>query len=251
METIAILNQKGGVGKTTVSLATAYGLAAKGKAVLFIDLDPQQNASSVIGIKGSAPTSLDVLEKRASIDQAAIDTGTITAIPADPNAAQADIRIDGIGKEYRLREAIEAIPAGTYDYCIIDTPPALGILTINALTAADSAIVPAQADIFSLEGIGQLSGTIDAIRRYSNPALTLTGILLTRYNPRTTLSRDIREAAEQAADALETRVFDATIRESVTVKEAQAMKTDIYTYAPRAKVTHDFIAYIDELTGRD
>lgn len=246
MKAITAINQKGGVGKTSIALATAHGLARGGARVLFIDLDPQQNASSVLGVKGETPTSLDLLEGNAGTAETIKKAGALDAIPADPQAAGADKRIDGVGAEHRLREAIEGI-AASYDYCIIDTPPALGILTANALTASDTAVIPAQADIFSLEGISQLAQTIQAIRQYSNPSLTLSGILLTRFNARATLSRDIREAAQDAAEALGTRVFDATIREGIAVKEAQAMGRSVYEYAPRANVTKDLEAYLEEL----
>lgn len=249
MKTLTAINQKGGVGKSTTALATAQGLAKKGYKVLFIDLDPQQNASFVLKVKGSEPTSLDVMTGEADIADAIQEAGGIDAVAADPQAAGADRILEGIGAEHRLKEALDPV-ASAYDYCVIDTPPALGILTTNALTAADAAVIPAQADIFSLEGVGQLAGTLEAVKRYANPSLTVAGILLTRFNGRATLSRDIREAAEGAAAALGTSVFDATIREGIAVKEAQAVQQSIFDYAPRAKVTQDFSEYLDELLGR-
>lgn len=243
MKTICCINQKGGVGKTTVALATAQGIGGR---VLFVDLDPQRNASSVLRVTGAERTSLDVLEGECSAREAISSAGGIDAIAADARAANADKRIEGVGAEHRLREALEGV-SGDYDYCIIDTPPALGILAVNALTASDAAVIPAQADMFSLEGIGQLASTIDAVRTYSNVTLGVAGIVLTRYNGRTTLSREIREAAQEAAGALGTRVFDATIREGIAVKEAQAVREPIFDYAPRAKVTQDFRSYLSEL----
>lgn len=249
MKTLTAINQKGGVGKSTTALATAHGLAKRGYKVLFIDLDPQQNASSVLQVKGQAPTSLEVLTGDATIEEAIQEAGELHAIPADPQAAHADKLLEGIGAEHRLKEALAPI-ASAYDFCVIDTPPALGQLTMNALTASDAAVIPAQADIFSLEGIGQLAGTLEAVKRYANPDLTIAGILLTRFNGRATLSRDIQEAAAEAAGALGTSVFDATIREGIAVKESQMMKQSLFDYAPRAKVTHDFSDYVDELLGR-
>lgn len=249
MKTVTAINQKGGVGKTTTALATAHGLAARGNRVLFVDLDPQQNASSVLKAKGATPTSYDVMARQADPEEAIFKAADMDVMAADPRAVQADIAIEGIGKEYRLKEALQGLQSA-YDYCIIDTPPALGVLTTNALTAADAAVIPAQADIFSLEGIGQLAGTIGAVRKYANPRLTIAGILLTRYNRRTTLSREIRQAAEEAATALDTVVFEATIREAVAVKEAQAMKESIFEYAPKTQVAKDFESYVTELQGR-
>lgn len=249
MKTLVITNQKGGTGKTTTALATAHGLAQEGYKVLFIDLDAQQNASSVLDVEGNEPNSLDVLTGNATLDEAIAEAGTVDAVAADIHAAQADKLIEGVGAEYRLKEALEEV-AGRYDFAILDTPPALGIITVNALTAADAAIIPAQADVFSLTGIAQLSGTVDAVRKYSNTGLKVAGVLLTRYNGRATLSRDIREAAEEAAQALGTSVFDATIREAVAIKESQATRQSLQDYAPKANVTADYNAYLEELKGR-
>lgn len=249
MKTIATINQKGGVGKTTIALATAQGLAARGYRVLFVDLDPQQNASLVLRVKGIHPTSLDVLLGNAEIQEAIKDNGSLHIIPADKGAARAESLIEGIGKEYRLAEALKSV-AALYDFCVIDTPPALGVLTTNALTAADTAVIPAQADIFSLEGIKQLGQTVDAVQKYANPNLSIAGVLLTRYNARSTLSREIHEAAQEAAQQLHTVVFATPIREAVAVREAQLLKQSLEEYAPRAKVTQDFSAYIEELLER-
>lgn len=249
MKTLTAINQKGGVGKTTTALCTAHGLAARGYKVLFVDLDPQQNASSVLQVKGAKPSSLDVLTGEAEAAEAIQGAGSLDAIAADPQAAHADKLLEGIGAEHRLKEALAPV-ASAYDFIVLDTPPALGTLTTNALTASDAAVIPAQADIFSLEGIGQLAGTLEAVKRYANPSLSIAGILLTRFNSRTTLSRDIQEAADEAAAALGTTSFSSTIREGIAVKEAQAMKQSLFDYAPRAKVTQDYSSYIDELLGR-
>ena len=140
---------------------------------------------------------------------------------------------------------------GKYDYCIIDTPPALSILTINALTACTGAIIPAQADIYSLQGIGQLNNTIQTIKKYCNPALTIKGIILTRYNSRSVLSKEVTEMIEQTAAELNTKVFDTKIRECTAMKEAQAMKQDIFTYAPKSNASADYNAIIKELLERE
>ena len=129
----------------------------------------------------------------------------------------------------------------------MDTPPALGILTVNALTACDSVIIPAQADIYSLQGIEQLAETMKPVKKYCNPALRIEGILLTRYSPRSVLSREVAELAEQLAVKLNTKLFKATIREAIAVKEAQISQQSLYSYAPKAKVTEDYTALIDEL----
>ena len=165
---------------------------------------------------------------------------------ANKALAGADAFIADTGKEYRLKEALDGIK-GQYDYIIVDTPPALGILTVNALTACDSVIIPAQADIYSLQGIEQLAETMKPVKKYCNPALKIEGILLTRYSPRSVLSREVAELAEQLAAKLNTKLFKATIREAIAVKEAQISQQSLYSYAPKAKVTEDYTALINEL----
>ena len=167
-------------------------------------------------------------------------------IPASKALAGADAFIADTGKEYRLKEAIEPIKP-LYDYIIIDTPPALGILTINALTAANSVIIPAQADIYSLQGIEQLNETIKPVKKYCNPDLAIEGILLTRYNARSILSREVAELAEQLAAKLNTKLFTARIREAIAVKEAQISQQSLYSYSPKGNATIDYLQFIDEL----
>lgn len=154
--------------------------------------------------------------------------------------------INTTGKEYRLKEALEQIE-NSYDYIILDTPPALGILTVNALTAADSVIIPAQADVYSLQGIAQLSETISTVRKYCNPKLKISGILLTRYNARAVLNRNIYDMMQEQAKNLDTKLFKTSIREAVAVREAQISQTSIFDYALKANVTEDFQNFINEL----
>lgn len=144
-----------------------------------------------------------------------------------------------------MKEALEPLKQ-QYDYIIIDTPPALGILTVNALTACDTVIIPAQADVFSLHGIEQLNETIKPVRTYCNPSLTISGILLTRFNARSILANEVKEHAERLAQRMNTKVFTTTIREAVAIKEAQITRQPIFDYAPAAKVTADYKRFIDE-----
>ena len=200
METIAIINQKGGVGKSTTASAIGGGLNSK---VLHVDLDPQCNLSYLMeaNISGLTQASaLDVLQGNASAADAIQHTAQGDIIAASPALSGADIVLTATGKEYRLKEALEAI-VGEYDYCIIDTPPALGILTINALTACNGCIIPAQADFLSLQGIGQLHGTIETVKKYCNPGLKVYGIVLTRYSARAVISREVTAMMEETASA--------------------------------------------------
>lgn len=243
-EIIAVTNQKGGVGKSTTSMALGAGLSLRGLKTLLIDLDAQGNLSYTAGME-SGLSSMDVLMGE-DIKKAINRGGINDIIPSSPALATADLAINQTGKEYRLREALLPI-LGDYDYIILDTPPALGILTVNALTAANSAIIPAFADIFSLQGIGQLYSTIEAVRKYTNPALLIRGILLTRFNPRAVLSRDMRELLNQTAEQLGTKVFDTYIRDGIAVKEAQAVRTDLFSYSPASTTAQDYSRFIDEL----
>ena len=160
--------------------------------------------------------------------------------------AGADTIITETGKEYRLKEALDKL-GGTYDYCIIDTPPALGIVTINALTACQGAIIPAQADIYSLQGISQLNGTIQTVKKYCNPHLKVMGIVLTRYSARSIISREVAEMIDATAAQLNTKLYKAKIRECTALKEAQATRQSIFKYAPRSNATADYKALIEEI----
>lgn len=241
-----ITNQKGGAGKSTTAATLAAGLTLKGYKPLLIDLDSQTNLTFITGGRASGASALGVLTGEISAAAAIQHTGAGDLIPGSKHLSGADILIAGTGKEYRLKEALEPL-RGQYSHIVIDTPPALGVLTVNALTACDSVIIPAQGDILSLQGIERLAETLQSVKRYTNPGLTVAGILLTRYSTRSILSREIAQLAEQIAARLQTKVFRATIRDSVTVKEAQISQRSLFDYAPKAKVTADYTAFIIEL----
>lgn len=246
MRIITVANQKGGVGKSTTVAALASGLAQKGFRVLAIDLDAQRNLSMTVGADTTGSTSLEVLTGDVRAQDAIQRRADIDIIPAGKALSGADAFIADTGKEYRLQEALAPLREA-YDYILIDTPPALGILTVNALTAADSVLIPAQADVYSLHGIEQLVETITPVKKYCNPNLAIEGILLTRYSARSVLSREVAEMMEQLARRLGTRVFRSTIREAISVKEAQISQKSLVEYAPGAKVTQDYAALIEEL----
>lgn len=243
-EIIAVINQKGGVGKSTTAHALGAGLALDGARVLFVDLDAQGNLTYSLNAGGQLPSAMDVMEGE-SAESAIESMDKWDCVASSPSLSGSDKVLTATGKEYRLREALEPL-ASRYDYVIIDTPPALGILTVNALTAATVAVIPSQADIYSLQGIGQLHGTLEAIRRYTNPKLRVGGILLTRYSARAVLSRDIADMIQDTAQRLGTRLFDTRIRECVALKEAQAQREDIFTYAPKSNAAEDYAAWVVE-----
>lgn len=246
MKTIAVINQKGGVGKSTTALAMGAGLILKGYKTLFIDLDAQGNLSYTMGANTQGYNLLGVLQRPETAKEEIQHTEQGDIIASSPSLVGADNLITQTGKEYRLKEVLETI-AEEYDYCIIDTPPALGILTINALTACTGAIIPAQADIYSLQGISQLNGTVQTVKKYCNPALYIMGIVLTRFNGRSIIRREVAEMLEQTAEQLNTKLYKARIRECTALVEAQATKQSIYKYAPRSNATADYKALVAEM----
>ena len=245
---VAIANQKGGVGKTTTAHAIGSGLAARGKRVLFVDLDAQGNLSYVLGAREGHSGAYHLLMRQTKSDACVQRVSACELIASSPELHAADMELTMTGKEYRLREGLASL-LGSYDFVIVDTPPALGTLTVNALTAAAGVIVPAQADVFSLQGVGQLYQTIEAVQRYCNPNLAVLGILMTRFSPRAILSRDMYTLLQQTAQALGTKVFDVAVRETVVAREAAACRQDLLSYAPKSNVTLDYDALIDELLG--
>lgn len=245
-EIITIINQKGGVGKSTTANAVGAGLSLQGYKVLYIDMDGQGNLSYSLNANNPYLSTMEVLTGTAKAEEAIIHTPQGDIIPASTSLALADTTLEGIGKEYKLKEAIEPLHA-KYDYVIIDTPPSLGIVTINALTASNSVIIPSQADIYSIQGIGNLSHTIDTIRKYTNKELEIKGILVTRYSSRANLSKEVVTTLEKLASQLNTKVFDTKIRECISLKEAQAKRIDIFMYAPKSNATTDYDNLIKEI----
>ncbi len=245
-EIIAVVNRRGGVGKTATAHALGAGLILKGNKVLFVDLDSQSNLSYDLGVTKPDLSAMDVLTGEATAEQAILHTPQGDLIPASEDLATADTAITGTGKEYRLQEALQPLKE-KYDYIIIDTPPALGTLTVNALTACAGAIIPAQAEIHSLQGIGLLNDAIEAVKKYCNRDLYIKGIVITRYNGRAVLSKDMRDNLEAIAAQLHTKVFKKPIRECISIKEAQAAQQSIFEYAPRSNAAMDYMALIDEL----
>lgn len=247
-KTVAITIQKGGQGKTVTSFALGAGLILRGLRVLYVDLDAQGNLSYTLGADAtglSGYSIFEVLHGAVTAADAIQHTALGDIIASSPALAAADTSLTAVGKEYRLREGLEPLQP-LYDYIIVDCPPSLGVLTVNALTAADTLVIPAQADAYSLQGIGQLWQTVKTIKRYCNPALSIDGILLTRFNGRAIISRDFSDMLSQTAEQMGTRVYDARIRECTAVKEAVAVKKDIYTYAPRSNAAADYSNFIEE-----
>jgi chromosome partitioning protein len=252
MRVVAIATQKGGEGKTTTAAALAAGLILKGYKVLAVDMDSQQSLSFIMGADCTGITVMDILTGKAGAAQAIQHTPSGDIIPGHEELAKIDVILgDDLGKPFKLKKALEPVKE-LYDYVIVDTPPALSTLTANALTAADSLIIPAQADISSIQGIAQIKETIEAAQEYTNPDLKVLGLLMVRHNPRTNLTKTIQDQLEKdIAPLLDTRIFNTTIREAVAIREAKCKQEPIYQYAPRAKVTGDYLAFIEEFIERE
>ena len=251
MSIIAISNQKGGIGKTTTATALTEALSISGYSVLLIDADPQGNATATAGIADNtnAPTLREVLTGTTPVQAAIVRSLTLQAdiLPSSTMLSGIDRELgDAPGKEYRMKETI-AEQAAAYDFIIIDTPPALGTLTVNALTAADYLIIPTTADNYALAGIGQLYQTVRAVLKYCNPSLKIAGILITRHSARTILSRELAEAVEQTAAAMGTHSFLTAIREGVAVREAQAQRMGLFQHAPNSKPAVDYRSFTEEV----
>lgn len=254
MIAIAVIAQKGGVGKTSSAQAIGTGLAKYHAAkVLFIDTDAQGNLSRSMEADNTGTTGADALEMitgRVTAEDAIQHTphGDIIASSPALSGADREPTLSKVGREYRLKKALETV-SGAYDYCIIDTPPALSIITVNALTAAHKIIIPAQADDYSLEALSRLRETIETVKTYCNPSLQVDGILLTRFNGRAVISREIADMMEEEASALNTRIYSTRIRECTAVKEAQALREDIFSYSPRSNAARDYKTVIEEMIG--
>lgn len=247
-EVIVIANQKGGVGKSTTASALSAGLFFKGYKTLMIDLDAQSNSSYSSGVISNEPTAYEVMMGEKTAKEAIKDTPH-GSVMASSRALDSLVRGMVKYKEFHLKEALEPILAD-YDFIVIDTPPAVSLLTINALMAGTRVIIPAQADAYSLQGIGQLLETIDAVKTFGNKSLALMGILMTRHNNRTLLSQEIMGMVSATADSIGTFVYHTVIRECIAIKEAQARKQDIFTYAPKSNAALDYNDFVTEVIGR-
>ena len=246
LEIVVVANRKGGVAKSSTALALGAGLIRNGYKVLYIDLDSQTNLTNGLGAREEGVvSSWDVLTGAATAAQAIQHTPQGDVIGGSEALAGADIAIAGTGREYCLKNALDAI-GGAYDYVIIDTPPALGTLTINALTAANSVIIPAQADEDSIKGIHLLNRAIQAVKRHCNRNLYIRGILITRYNGRAIYSRDMQDNLQATAALLKTKLYSTTIRENVAIKEARSKKRDIFSYSGKSNGARDYRAFVKE-----
>lgn len=253
MITLSVSNIKGGVAKTTTVATLAAGLHKRGNRVLMIDADPQTNLTMCFTDEpqDGDPSLYSIYSSGAKIDDIKISIKIgLDLIVGDFSLCSADMEFLGkVGSLKILKKAINE-SLGDYDYVIIDTPPNLGFLSLNAFMASDYIVTPMSADSFSLKAIRLLKKTVDEVSEELDCKIPISGILLTKYSERTNVAKILENNINAAAQLLNTSVFESRIRQAIVVQESQLVKMDLYEYAPKAPVTHDYDAFVEELLSR-
>lgn len=243
---LAIANQKGGQGKSTTAQAIATGAAKIGRKALAIDFDAQGNLSFSMGGNTADAGAFDLITGNRKPGQIIQKTRQGDLIVSSPALAGADSILTGEARVYALAAALKPIKS-KYDVIVIDCPPSLNTLLINALAAADKVIIPLTADMYSLQGLYQLAQTIREAQQKYNKALQIGGVLFVKHSTRTILARDLTEVITQKCREMDIPVFDTTIREGIAIREAQTQRESIFDYAPRSNPAKDYMQLIKEL----
>ena len=248
---VAIVNQKGGVGKSTTAINLSAYLANLGERILVVDMDPQGNATSGLGVRVEEGSCMyDVLLEGKPLKQVAVrsEVEGLSVAPATINLVGAEVElVSALAREFKLKRALGKLPEGLYDRVLIDCPPSLDLLTLNALTAADEVLIPMQCEYYALEGLTQLMRSIRMVRGELNPELKVGGVLLTMFDARTNLARQV---VDEVRAFFGDQVFQTVIPRNVRLSEAPSFGLPVVLYAPRSTGAEAYAAVAEEVVGR-
>jgi chromosome partitioning protein len=246
--TIALINQKGGVGKTTSTMNLGAGLSMLGKSVLLVDLDPQAHLTYGLGIEAHELdcTVYEVLRGEVTAQEAILKRDQLEVLPSSLSLSAAEMELSGTaGREFLLKEALEGLPPR--DFVLLDCPPSLGLLTLNALTAAQEVFIPLQTEFLALQGMSKLMDTINVVRKRLNPGLTISGIIGTQFDSRKNLNKEV---VDKIREYFSDKVFSTLIHDNVALAEAPSYGQTIFEYRPTCRGAQDYLALCREAVAR-